>query len=315
MDLKSSLSRRDVLAASAAGLIAPTLAAGVIRGDRKRVVRFAHLTDIHVQPEKGAPEGMEAALQHALTQSPDFIFTGGDLIMDALGQTRERTKTQWDLYTKILGGVKTPVEHTIGNHDVWGWGKRDVYEKEPGYGKKWACDLLGLAKPYRSFDRAGWHFIVLDSTFMKPESGYTARLDAEQFEWLTSDLAATPKTTPILVMSHIPIIAACPMFDGDNEKTGDWVIPGAWMHLDARKIKDLFRHHSNVKVCLSGHIHLIDQVVYNGITYCCNGAVSGGWWGGNYQECTYGYGLVDLYDDGTFENRYVEFGWKTRAGS
>lgn len=273
------------------------------------------MTDIHVQPEAGAPEGLAAALEHALKQSPDFIFTGGDLIMDAFGQTRERTKAQWDVFKRVMDTVKIPVEHTVGNHDVWGWGKRETYEKEPEYGKKWACDLLGLAKPYRSFDRNGWHFIVLDSTFMKPGSGYAARLDDEQFEWLTSDLAATPKTTPTLVMSHIPIIAACPMFDGDNEISGDWVIPGAWMHLDARKIKDLFRHHPNVKLCLSGHIHLIDQVIYNGITYCCNGAVSGGWWGGNYQECTYGYGLVDLYDDGTFENKYVEFGWKTRDGS
>lgn len=37
----------------------------------------------------------------------------------------------------------------------------------------------------------------------------------------------------------------------------------------------------------------------------------GGWWGGNHFECTYGYGMIDLYDDGTFENRYVPYGWKT----
>lgn len=314
MDFKPALSRRDLLAASAAGILMPSLAKGAFRADRKRVLRIAHLTDIHVQPEKGAPEGMEAALQHALAQQdkPDLIFTGGDLIMDALGQTRERTKTQWDLFTKVMGGVKIPVEHTIGNHDVWGWGKRDVYSKEPEYGKKWACDVLSLAKPYRSFDRAGWHFIVLDSTFMKEGSGYTAKLDDEQFEWLTGDLKSVPKETPIMVVSHIPIVAACPMFDGDNEKSGDWVIPGAWMHLDARKIKNEFRKYSNVKLCVSGHIHLIDQVVYNDVTYFCNGAVSGGWWGGDYQECTYGYALVDLYDDGSFENRYVPFGWKTR---
>lgn len=302
--------RRQLLTAAPAALLPGIAAANSPRP--KRAIRLAHLTDMHVQPERGAAEGFEAALTHAAGQNPDLIVTGGDLVMDAMGQTRERTKTQWDLYLRTVGGVSLPVEHTIGNHDVWGWNKRDVYEKEPGYGKKWACDALHLERPYRSFDRKGWHFIVLDSTFMKPESGYTARLDDEQFEWLQEDLKATPSQTPVLVVSHIPIICACAMFDGDNEKSGDWVIPGAWMHTDARRIKDLFSKHPNVKGCLSGHIHLVDHVVYNGIHYFCNGAVCGGWWKGDYQECTYGYGVVDLMEDGTIENRYVTFPWKTR---
>src|SRR5438552_2511432 len=73
--------------------------------------------------------------------------------------------------------------------------------------------------------------------------GYEARLDDEQFDWLKADLQATPKTTPILILSHIPILAACALFDGDNEKSGDWVVPGAWMHLDARRLKSLFVEH------------------------------------------------------------------------
>src|SRR5690606_23551047 len=121
-------------------------------------------------------------------------------------------------------------------------------------------DILGLEKPYRSYDRNGWHFIVLDSVFPKATGGYTARLDDEQFEWLKGDLASVKSTTPIMVTSHIPIIAACPMFDGDNEKSGNWQVPGAWMHIDARRIKDEFRKHANIKLCISGHIHLIDQV-------------------------------------------------------
>jgi 3',5'-cyclic-AMP phosphodiesterase len=68
------------------------------------------------------------------------------------------------------------------------------------------------------------------------------------------------------------------MFDGDNEKSGDWVIPGAWVHIDARRIVELFHQHKNVKLCLSGHIHLFDRVLYNGVTYICDGAVCGRWW-------------------------------------
>jgi Icc protein len=307
------MTRRELLAASAGGILLPSLALAQPNPKRKRTLRIAHLTDIHVQPERGAPKGMEAAIEHAQGQKdkPQLIITGGDLIMDSFGADEERTKAQWDVFNRVLkANAEIPVEHTIGNHDVWGWGKGDAFASHPNFGKAWACEQLGLSKPYRSFDRAGWHFIVLDSTFREGNS-YKARLDDEQFEWLEGDLAKTPKTTPVMVVSHIPIIAVCSFFDGENEKTGNWVIPGSWVHIDARRIKDLFSKHPNVKLCVSGHEHLVDQVVYNNVTYFCNGAVCGSWWTGDYHECTYGYALVDLFDDGSFENRYVPYGWKT----
>lgn len=279
----------------------------------KRKLRIAHLTDIHVQPEKNAGSGMARVLQHVhrLEDKPDVIFTGGDLIMDAFGAGFDRVKTQWDLFAKVLSDENgLPVEHCIGNHDVWSFDKRESSpEHKSKAGKQWACDVLSLDKTYRSFDRAGWHFIVLDSTHPAP-GGYTAKLDEAQFEWLAEDLKRTPTKTPILVLSHIPIIAACAYFDGDNERSGNWAVPGAWMHIDARRIKDLFAKHPNVKCAISGHIHLVDEVVYNGVTYLCNGAVCGGWWNGNYQECEPGYAILDLYDDGSVERDYVKWGWK-----
>ncbi|MBS1721267.1 MAG: metallophosphoesterase [Armatimonadetes bacterium] len=304
-----------MLAASAGGIMLPNLLNAPINPKRKRALRIAHLTDIHVQPERGAAKGMEAAIEHAQGQKdkPNMIITGGDLIMDSLGADADRTRTQWSIFTSVLkANLELPVEHTIGNHDVWGWNDRAKYQNESKFGKVWACEVLGLTKPYRSFDKAGWHIIILDSVHRKEGNGYTARLDDEQFEWLQGDLAKVPAKTPILVVSHIPIIAVCSMFDGENEKTGNWVIPGAWVHIDARRIKDLFKKYPNVKMCISGHEHLLDQVVYNGVNYFCNGAVCGGWWGGDYYECTYGYTLIDLFDDGSFENRYVPFGWKTQ---
>lgn len=307
-------SRRQVLGTAVAGALLPSLGAAQAAPSRKKSLRIAHLTDIHVQPEKGAPQGMAKALEHALGQSdkPGLLLTGGDLIMDSFGASKERTKEQWAVFHSVLGkdpGV--PVRHTVGNHDVWGWSQFEANKDDPMFGKAWACHELGLERPYYSFDQAGWHFIVLDSTFPKGGNSYAAKLDEEQFEWLVGDLASTPTETPVFVSSHIPIISICSMFDGENEKTGNWVIPGNWVHIDARRIKDLFRKHSNVKVCISGHEHLLDEVVYNGVHYFCNGAVSAAWWGGDYQEVTYGYTLIDLFEDGTFENRYVPYGWET----
>lgn len=77
------------------------------------------------------------------------------------------------------------------------------------------------------------------------------------------------------------------------------------MHIDARAIINLFANYPQVKLCLSGHLHLQDKVVYNGVSYYCNGALCGNWWKGNYQYTKPGYATVDLYADGSFEVNYL----------
>lgn len=287
-------------------------------GRSRRCLRMAHLTDIHVMPAgegfQDPPLGMAQALQHAqgLADKPDLIFFGGDLIMDGLKMDRDRTIAQWDVWNRVLTAeLKTPAKFALGNHDIWGWALRDQPKivREKGYGKALAMERLALPDRYYSFDQGGWHFVVLDS--MQPDfgnkHGYTASLDDAQFSWLAADLNHVPASVPVCILSHIPILSACVFFDNDLESTGSWVIPGAWTHIDARRIKDLFRRHPNVKVCLSGHVHLADSVSYLGVRYICNGAVSGGWWKGDYQEFPPAYAVVDFFEDGSVENRLVPY--------
>jgi 3',5'-cyclic-AMP phosphodiesterase len=285
---------------------------------RKRVLRLAHLTDIHVAPEGVSVRGLLDCLKtvHEMPDRPQLILNGGDCVSDVFAQNEARAKVLFDLWMRIVKErCEIPIRHCIGNHDVWGWDKSrsGCTGDEPKFGKKWVMELYGLEKPYYSFEQAGWKFIVLDGTFPHG-NGYKARLDDEQFEWLKAELQRTPATTPVLVLSHMPIVSACALFDGDNEKSGDWVVPGAWVHIDARRIVELFHQHKNVKLCLSGHIHLFDRVVYNGVTYICDGAVSGRWWGGNYHQTPPGWGLVDLYDDGSFEHEYRSFPYPVPTG-
>lgn len=323
--MSEGITRRGVIKAAAGATAGAALWSGVgmaqVRGQadtvkpRRRVLRFAHLTDIHVKPERGAGDGMVAALHHAqsLDDPPELIFNGGDGIMDALGATKSRTQLQWDLWHSILKNeCSLPVEHCIGNHDIWGWyqDKSETTGDEPMWGKAWALEGYGLDKPYRSFDRAGWHFIVLDSVQLREGGGaYTAKLDDEQFEWLAEDLQKVDAATPIIVISHIPIVSVTPAFFRDYFKDNKTQVPGALLHTDMHRIKDLFYRHKNVRLCLSGHIHLVDRVEYLGVTYICGGAVSGAWWGGNWHECDEGYGVIDLYDDGGFGYQYVPYGW------
>lgn len=288
----------------------------VAKAGRRRALRLAHLTDVHIQPEKGAAQGFAQCLQHIhkLADPPQLILQGGDAVMDACGVETPRANVQADLWKRTLKSNCTiPIEHCIGNHDVWGMEKKASLTTgtEPNWGKKWALELFGLDHRYRTFDRSGWRFIVLDSVTIGNDT-YTGKLDDEQFAWLSKTLESTDRKMSILLLSHIPILSASVFFDGDLEKSGKWVVPPAYMHIDARAIKNLFAKHPNVKLCLSGHLHLVDRVDYLGVSYISDGAVSANWWKGQHQEFREGYGVVDLYDDGTFEHQYVEYGWKAR---
>lgn len=299
---------------AALGLATGLTAAAAPNPQRQRKLRVAHLTDVHVSPDLGAPAGMAAALRHAQAQAdrPDLILFGGDCIGDALGTPKPRVLEQWDVWDRVLAAeLKTPARMCLGNHDILGWNRRDdvALRADPHYGKVLALERLKMPARYYSFDQAGWHFAVLDSMefWHGNNQGYLARLDDEQFAWLAADLAATPAATPVLVLSHIPILSVAAFLDGDLAGTGTWVVPGAWMHIDARRIKDLFARHANVKVCLSGHLHMVDDVNYVGVRYLCNGAVCGGWWKGRWQEFGPAYALLDLYDDGSVERTIVPY--------
>ncbi|HNH23325.1 MAG TPA: metallophosphoesterase, partial [Ferruginibacter sp.] len=214
---------------------------------------------------------------------------------------------QWDLFFNILQAEnKLPVKHCMGNHDIWGWQLKEDVKSDPLYGKNWWLQLTGNTKSYYSFTHQNWHFIVLDST-QENNGGYIALLDAEQFNWLGAELESN-KDKHICVVSHIPIVSFCSaMFFKDMLPNGDWKLSRALLHTDARMIKDLFRKYPNIRCCLSGHIHLQDEVTYLGIQYFCNGAVSGNWWKGAFQDFAPAYALFDFHQDGTVERTMVEY--------
>jgi 3',5'-cyclic AMP phosphodiesterase CpdA len=247
-----------------------------------------------------------AALRHvhALADPPDFILFGGDYIMDGLKASKDDALADWQLWRDIVKReCRLPAWFALGNHDVWGWARADRagLERDPHFGKGLALEMLGLKQSYCSFDRGGWHFIVLDSIqpATSPGSSYVGYLDDAQFAWLESDLRAVPVANPVCVVSHIPLLSVAVFLGGPAEKSGDWLVSSVVMHRDARRIKDLFHRHGNVRLCLSGHMHMVDDVTYLATRYCCNGAVCGNWWKGDFQEFAPEYAVLDLYADGS----------------
>jgi len=118
-----------------------------VNPNRKLSMRFAHITDTHLLPERNAPEKFAKCLHHihTLSEKPDFIFCGGDLIMDALSQERARVQEQWDLWHSIIRNeCSLSLEYCIGNHDIWGLEKA---KDDPMYAKKYATEMMKLDHP------------------------------------------------------------------------------------------------------------------------------------------------------------------------
>ncbi|MEP7252489.1 MAG: metallophosphoesterase [Ginsengibacter sp.] len=263
----------------------------------KKVLRIAHITDIHIRPELDAPNRFRKCLEEIKKYKIDFILNGGDTIYaaDYDNIVRERVNEQWQIWQKLRNGFKEYEMHScLGNHDMW-WAAPD--KNDTMYGKDYVVKQLGIMDRYYSFDKNGWHFIILDSNNKNAGS-----LDDEQRKWLEEDLGKLSAGVPVLCMSHYPILAVCTIIDGGN-------------HTDSKYITDLFYKHRNKKIsCISGHIHLLDNAKYNDVQYFCNGALSGFWWEDGdkdsagkyyYKQTPPGYAILDLFDDGTVKNEYI----------
>ena len=74
---------------------------------------FAFLTDIHIQPESNATEGFRAAVAELNTLNPDFVITGGDLIMDALGASYGRADSLYNIYLQEQEAFNMPVYKVV----------------------------------------------------------------------------------------------------------------------------------------------------------------------------------------------------------
>ncbi len=295
------------------GMLQPSLAAIESNSitKKKKVMRVAHFTDIHVQNDKISRNGFEAALcaVQNLKEKVDFIMNGGDSIMNAVAISKSRVKEQWDTFHSITKyNNSLPIYHCIGNHDLYGWAIPGSNKED---GKIWCCEEYQLKKNYYSFKKGNWKFIVIDSIHMRNTiPGYYGKLDDEQLDWLKNELKNTNPNEHIFISSHIPIISICSMFDNVKHSKNNWFVPDNTLHADSHILKDLFHQNNQVKVCVSGHIHLIDHVNYLGTNYYCNGAVSGGWWKGEYQQFAPAFAVINLYDDGSSDREIHHYNWK-----
>jgi 3',5'-cyclic AMP phosphodiesterase CpdA len=263
----------------------------------------AFITDIHLQPELNAVAGFEKVLDTINILKPDFIITGGDLIMDALATPFERVDSLFNLYSKTIRRADMPVYNTIGNHELYGIYRASGADPlDPGYGDKIYEQRLG--ESYYSFIHNGWKFMVLNSIEAAGRDGYVGLIDSAQILWIKEELTRTDPATPIVISTHIPFITAMTQRESGSTVAND----SSLVVYNSRQVIDLFKNH-NLKLVLQGHLHIVEDVFVDGVHYITGGAVSGRWWKGPYLWSEEGF-LYLRFGKEDFTWEYVDYGWE-----
>lgn len=272
-------------------------------GDQTKDFRFAFMTDIHLQPELNAPEGFQKAIECVNGHNPDFVITGGDLIMDALGQQYNRADSLYNLFLGLEKTFNMPVYHTMGNHEIFGLYKQSGVDKtHPEYGEKMFEKRVGSR--YYSFDHKGWHFMVLDGIEDTGENSYVGMIDSLQMEWIRSDLNKLADSIPIIISVHIPFVTVATQLEvGSLTANGSGTVIN-----NSKEVLTLFDGY-NLKLVLQGHLHYLEDIYAGGVHYITGGAVSSRWWGGRYRGLEEGFLMIEVKGD-DFSWEYVDFGWE-----
>jgi Icc protein len=232
------------------------------------------MTDIHLTGSRNAIAGFTQAISTINGLHPDFVITGGDLIMDALGQRYSTADSLYNLYTGTVKNLTMPVYNTMGNHEIYGIYKESGADTlNPEYGEKMFEKRMG--RSYYSFIYKGWKFIILNSVEDTRKNGYNGLIDRVQMDWIKKELQETDKSTPIAISTHIPFITA-----NAQKYIGTTVAnDSSTVIYNGKEVLDLFMGY-NLKLIMQGHLHTVEDIFIDGIHFLTGGAVSAAWWTG-----------------------------------
>ena len=199
---------------------------GKKNGERVTPFTFVQLSDAHVgfngPPDPLGTKAFERAVEmiNQLPQQPDLVLFTGDLTHDS--EEKDVHAQRMKQFLEISRRMKVPkIMYVPGEHDA-GLDGGALYR-----------EFLGESN--YSFDHRGVHFIALDNVSRaKPEVG------PEQIAWLKKDLARFPKSAPIVVFTHRPLLDLKPEWE--------------WFTSDGDEVMDVLSPYENVTV-LYGHIH------------------------------------------------------------
>ncbi len=270
-------------------------------------VRILYFTDIHTRLEWDTPDALRLAAEAMNSQKADVILCGGDMITDGYTGSRSSLQPRWTAYLDMMHRKLSPEPRVIvGNHDLVGIEPADgtAPEDDPRIDVR---TIFGLEKTYRSFDTHGFHFILLDVVEVtRDELKYRGFVDEAQMAWLKSDIEKTDPATPVILMSHMPLLTS---FYQRTDGISAQVPPNRGV-INNREVLELFNRHRLLLV-LQGHLHVNEMLRWGETTFVTGGAVCGKWWRGDWHGTPEGFGMLEITGD-RVNWSYHTYGWQAR---
>jgi Icc protein len=213
------------------------------------------ITDIHFGPE-ARWNGKLRKLTHLageLTRDfvrqmndevkPDLVVNLGDDIED---ESREADVQRYGECQAILRTAHAELVNVAGNHDLIHMNREDL-------SRFWQR----TGPLYYSFDRAGWHFVVLHTLERHDDDD---RVPDTQIAWLRDDLAAG--TSPTIVLMHHSAS------EQDVEDSRWWPgRPHMALVKERAELRRAFEQSGRVRAVFNGHLHWNHLDLIAGIPY------------------------------------------------
>jgi Icc protein len=254
-------------------------------------IRLLQLTDCHlfVSPQATIQGictrerwlSVLAAIEPEQTRAHRLILTG-DMTHDDLPETYRvirETLAPWWLKARFLPG----------NHDVREGIHEYLHDRIQRVGER-----VVFSEPVD-----GWQLIGLDSHLPGQVKG---ELGGEQLDWLADELTRTSNRPTVLFLHHPPVDA-----------------PSPWMNAigltDRDALWSLLRSHAQVRLICAGHVHHESTTQRQGVTVVTTPATGVQFTPESetlvVDDLPWGYRLVELQDDGTFQTRVVRLPLRT----
>jgi len=214
-------------------------------------VQIGLITDLHYadKPHRGTRYYRETLTKLAEAgeqfrkDKPDFVVELGDLIDSA--DSLEHELRNLKRINQDFSAISKDRHYVLGNHCVETLTKAEFLE------------VAEQKQSYYSFDREGFHFVVLDACFRSDGKPYgrknshwtDANIPPAEVEWLQADLQKGDK--PTIVFAHQRL-------DVSNNH-------GVKNALEIRKVLE---QSGRVLAVFQGHSHRNDYHDINGIHYC-----------------------------------------------
>lgn len=295
--MKASQNRRSFLQNGSLVLLGAGLNSSfmkrLVADDNQRRVRIGMVTDLHYadKPSAGTRHYRETltkiteAGEQFQRDKPDFVVELGDLI-DAADSVQAE-KAYLSTINKEFAALPGDKHYVLGNHCVTTLTKEEFLE---GVSQK---------NPHYSFDRGGFHFVILDACFRSDGQPYgrnnfkwtDANIPDEQVDWLRADLKSTTSKT---------ILFAHQRLDVKNDHGVK----------NAEQVRKVLEDSGKVLAVFQGHSHKNDVKDINDIHYCTLVAMVEGSGAENN-----GFSLMDVFDGGMIRligfRKQVNYDWKT----